>query len=45
MRKLGGGWHTLAEDEERIKKATYNWWALKDGLLQSLNMPPGCNIQ
>ncbi len=38
-------WHTLAEDPERIKSAWLNWLALKDGFLQSVNLPPGCNVQ
>lgn len=38
-------WHTLAEDPERIKSAWLNWLALKDGFLQNVNLPPGCNVQ
>lgn len=34
-----------AEDPERIRSSWLNWVALRDGFRQSVNLPPGCNLQ
>lgn len=40
-----GSTYVLAEDRERIRDPWLNWLALIDGVRNSNQVPPGCNLQ